>query len=88
MSAVIIGSIPWEDLIAKAAEPIPERPPGAFTLAEWMQKTGKSRDVSLRMVGRLVETGVVRTTEGRCIKDGQNRRAVYYVPVGGKGKAR
>lgn len=80
MSTVVIGSVPWEKLIEQAAEPAPKRPPGAFTAREWMEKTGKSRDVSLRMIGRLVASGAVRAVEARVIKDGINRRAIYYVP--------
>lgn len=76
----IIGSVPWEKLIEQAAEPAPVRPPGAFTFAEWMERTGKGRDTSHRMLDRLLASGAVKMTEGREIRNGNNVRTVFYVP--------
>ena len=80
MSTVIIGSTPWEKLIAESLDPAPSRPHGSFTTEEWMRKSGKGRDTSLRMISRLITAGKLRAVEGHVLKGGQLRRAVYYVP--------
>ena len=79
MSTKVIGSIPWEQLIAQAADRF-ERPPNSFTFREWMEKTGKCEDAAYRMLNRLIEAGALRKQEGRVLKGGKNERAIFYVP--------
>lgn len=77
---VVIGAVPWEQLIAQAAEPAPVRPPGAFTFAEWKEKTGKGRYTAVRMLRRLIDSGKVRMVEGAVKERGRTQRTVFYVP--------